>query len=311
MESVWVCPFCHRSLTASPGELHCTSCGRSFPVEDEIADFAEGRYYDQFDEHSAIDPQHEIGLRNEEEGTVRRIRDYYLPRLLGLPRPARAFRVLDCGCGNGISVDLLNDEGIAAWGNDLSQLRRWQWKRRRLRRRLVVAGGERLPFPDRFFGAIICSGVMEHLGVNETAVGGYRVEARPDRDELRKGFLRELLRVTGPGGVIWLDFPNGRFPIDFWHGTTTGGARRHARNEGFLPSFQEIEAYLRELDPEAQITALSPYRRLGFWQVGRHWYGRLLRIPALIFLWLMTLPGGRWVAASGINPFLVIEIRKP
>ena len=66
-----------------------------------------------------------------ESGAVSRIQGFYLPLLRRLARergPALPLRVLDCGCGNGLSVDLLNEAGLDAWGNDLSKLRRWQWR---------------------------------------------------------------------------------------------------------------------------------------------------------------------------------------
>jgi uncharacterized protein YbaR (Trm112 family) len=45
---ILVCPVCHQSLTAGPNNdshawLHCTGCGRYYPVEDGIAVMLEHR----------------------------------------------------------------------------------------------------------------------------------------------------------------------------------------------------------------------------------------------------------------------------
>src|SRR5215212_4723809 len=155
-----VCPHCRAALDPA---FCCPECARCYPVEHGIADFAEGAYYDHFDATTALTPAHREGLQLELEGTRRRILDYYLPLL------PRAARVLDCGCGNGLSVDLLRERGLDAWGNDLSQLRKWQWREREHRDRLVVASALSLPFAGDSFDVVISSGVIEHIGVEETA----------------------------------------------------------------------------------------------------------------------------------------------
>jgi len=283
-----ICPFCKTPL---PETFACPGCGRHFPAGHGIVDFAEGAYYDQFDETTALTAEQLEGLRLEVEGTRRRIVDYYLPLL-----PPNA-RVLDCGCGNGLSVDLLSAAGFEAWGNDLSQLRKWQWRERERRDRLVVASALTLPFPDGYFDVVISSGVIEHIGVEETAIPRYRVTPLQDRDALRAAFLRELLRV---GRTVYIDCPNGAFPIDFWHSDAPGRPRFHSTREGFLPTFREIAS----LVPEAVVEPLRPYKRLQFRQAAQHWHGRLLARPAQWFFRFMP----RWIARSALNPFLVVRV---
>lgn len=288
MNSPLVCPRCKAALDSA---FCCPSCVRCYPE----GDFAEGRYYDHFDGSTSLTPGHAEGLQLELEGTRRRILDFYLPLL-----PPGA-RVLDCGCGNGLSVDLLSERGFEAWGNDLSQLRKWQWRERERRDRLVVASALSLPFPDRYFDVVISSGVIEHIGVEETAIPRYAVKPLPDRDALRAGFIQELLRVTK--NTIYLDCPNGAFPIDFWHADRPGGARVHSLREGFLPTYRQI----RGLVPAGvRVDALSPYKRLQFRQAARHWYGRLLGKPGEWYFRFMP----RFVARSALNPFLVVRLTK-
>jgi hypothetical protein len=44
--------------------------------------------------------------------------------------------------------------------------------------------------------------------------------------------------------------------------------------------------------------------------VRRHWYGRLLYLPAAAFLWSTRLPGLRTLAGSPLNPYLVLAIKR-
>jgi SAM-dependent methyltransferase len=305
-----VCPDCRAPLQGDASAFACRACAKVFPIEGGIADFSGGSYSDVFSPERDVTPELEQCLGDEEAGTRARIADFYLPKLAKLAPPGRPLRVLDCGCGNGLSVDLMADAGIDAWGNDVSLVRRWQWRERRRPERLLIGSGARLPFPDGYFDAVVSCGVLEHVGVIESAGPPYTVRAAPGQRESRVAFVRELLRVVAPSGRLWLDFPNGRHPIDFWHGTGAGGARFHPLAEGFLPSVAETRELLASARPGCRARAISPYRRLRFKRVRRRWYGLLLSPAITAFFMLMRVPGLRFLAASPMNPFLVIEIAK-
>jgi SAM-dependent methyltransferase len=300
------CPACLGELTRLPGSLRCGACDVSYPVHDGVIDFARGAYYDQFDESTVLAEEHKHALEREVDGAIARIRDYYGPQITKI---GKSLRILDAGCGNGISVDLLVREGHDAWGIDASALRRWQWREREHRDRLAVADGARLPFPDAFFSVLLCSGVLEHIGVEESGGDEYRVHPLPDRDAARRSFLTGLLRVLEPGGVLYLDFPNGAFPIDFWHNTRGGSARFHSLREGFLPTFDEVKVLAAQIDPAIRVDAVSPNRRLRFQQVKQHWYGRVFAIPMRLFFSAMDV--FPCLARTAVNPFLVIRLTKP
>lgn len=308
-QSPLVCIDCHRELAAEASALGCPGCGARYPVEGEIADFSRGAYYDRFDpERDELPAGHLQGLALEIDGSVRRIRDYYVP-LIHQAVPG-AKRILDAGCGNGVSVDTLRAAGFEAWGNDLSQLRKHQWVDRESRPYLVVASALELPFPDGWFDVVISSGVIEHIGVAETSPPHYSVAALPDQHELRVTYLRELARVVRPGGRVFLDCPHGAFPIDFWHGNAPGSARLHSTREPFLPSFREVRAIAREALGSAAVRPHSPRGRLQFMQSRGHLHGRLLAAPAALLFRIMQWPGFRWISGTAINPFLVVEIEK-
>jgi SAM-dependent methyltransferase len=296
----YCCPSCVGPLKRQGNDLTCTRCAFVYPVVDGVADFSGGKYYDQFDDSTELTEEHLRGLELENAGTVTRIESYYLPKI---GSPSR--RVLDAGCGNGISVDLLVAAEHDAWGIDLSSLRRWQWRDRSHRDRLAVADGLRLPFANGFFDVVLCSGVLEHVGVQEQQLDGeYVVKVLPERDAARRSFLAELLRVIAPEGMLYLDFPNGSFPIDFWHNARPGKARFHSLHEGFLPTLREIRGLL--IDVPVEVKAVSPNGRLAFRQVQQHWYGRLFAAPVRLLFQLMDrLPV---LAASALNPYLVVRI---
>ncbi|MEO1083881.1 MAG: hypothetical protein AAFY88_06535 [Acidobacteriota bacterium] len=132
MTAPLVCPQCRASLAPSSDGLGCARCELSFPVEDGLVDFSQGSYYDAFaGDEATLSACQACGLANEETGVRARIEDYYLPAILAFQDRAelgRPVRVLDSGCGNGLSVDLLNAAGFEAWGNDISALRKWQWR---------------------------------------------------------------------------------------------------------------------------------------------------------------------------------------
>ena len=287
----YVCPACHQPLDGP----HCSA---RFVVDGGIIDFAGGSYYDTFSGEHELTPEQRIGLAAEVTGSRWRIEEFYLPLIRG------ATTVLDCGCGNGVSVDVLNEHGFDAWGLDLSALRKWQWRERAHRRKLSVADALHLPFEDESFDVVISSGVIEHIGVEEQGGANYGVRPLPQRDAMRQTFIDELLRVTKRGGRVFVDAPNGRFPIDFWHGGSGGRARWHPRDEGFLPDFVDV----RRLARGNATRALSPRRRFAFKQVGQHWYGRLFALPMrALFALMSALP---FLARTPLNPYLVIEIRK-
>ena len=105
-----VCARCRGALGERREELFCARCAVAFPTSGGIADFAEGRYYDDFPGPEVLSAENLRGLANESEGA--RIEDFYRPLLerlaaeRGIARPQLA--VLDSGCGNGESVDVLS-----------------------------------------------------------------------------------------------------------------------------------------------------------------------------------------------------------
>jgi SAM-dependent methyltransferase len=112
----------------------------------------------------------------------RRIIHAQLSRL-DLPSPAE---VLDAGCGSGRTMDDLRRYGRVR-GFDLNELG-VRHARARGHEDVHVARVEEIPYPDESFDLVTCLDVIEHT-----------------RDDVRS--LRELLRVTRPGGMLVATVP--------------------------------------------------------------------------------------------------------
>jgi len=214
--------------------------------------------------------------------------------------------VLDVGCGNGYAVAEWRKRGVKAVGVDYSFYRASRWLAERSGSALVLADATALPFRAGQFQATYSSGLIEHVGVEEQGGDVYRVTARPDKHEVRQQAVREMCRVTSAGGSVILDFPNGMFPIDFWHGTSLGSFRVHGLPDTLNPSVWEIARYL----PDSRVTILPLRNRLRFRQISRKWWGRALHVPMKALIRLLDLLPRALRSIHGIlYPFLVIRIR--
>jgi len=99
----------------------------------------------------------------------------------------RGARVLDFGCGSGLVVASLEQAGYDSHGVDFSR-EAIDFGVEKGVRNLHVIAGEKLPFADSSFDAVVCMDVLEHL-----------------RDE--QPALAEMRRVLKPGGVLVVMVP--------------------------------------------------------------------------------------------------------
>ena len=268
------------------------------------------------DSTDTIQSAHLRNLRDEEVGTRYRILNYYLPLFQDFCKSRELFphqvRVLDCGCGGGASVEYLANAGFQALGIDIAQFRREQWKQREHVPRVtfVQADAVNLPFADKAFDIVLSSGMLEHIGVDEEYAPKYRVRPLPDQSQRRKMFLAECMRVLQPQGVLYLDHPNGSFPVDFWHNDYRSRPRVHWPSEKFLPNFTEVKSLARSVDPRCTIEAVSPAGRFTFRRSQRRWYGKVLSAPVEFYFGLLRHRPFSMLARSVANPYLVIRIAR-
>jgi ubiquinone/menaquinone biosynthesis C-methylase UbiE len=109
-------------------------------------------------------------------------------------------RVLDVGCGPGITVEYLVGLGCRIHGIDLAQ--RMVEECRRAFGHLEAASFsvgriEQIELPDASFDAVVCMGVVEYIPDDAAAV-------------------REMARVTKPGGTVIITLPNRLSPFRLW-----------------------------------------------------------------------------------------------
>ena len=257
-----------------------------------------------------------ILLEDEVIGVRHRMQHFYLPLFHEFCRvhqlhPARV-RVLDCGCGNGVSVECLRQAGFWACGIDAWELRCEQWKvlPRLWGSFFCQAEATRLPFADACFDMVFSCGLLEHIGVTEWADPRYHVVPRADQAELRRQFVVECLRVLRNPGALYIDHPNGAFPVDFWHNDNRGRPRFHRTSEKFLPTFNEVVRLAHAADLTCRVEALSPADHFTFRRASRRWYGALFKGPLQLYFKLLRYHPFSYLATSALNPYLVLRITR-
>ena len=130
-------------------------------------------------------------------------RHRHILNLLEEELPATGAVVLDIGCGPGEMAADLAKRGWRVHGIDISSSM-IDIARKNVRSALGdysdvtlgVGDIENLPFPDAFFDAVVCAGVIEYL----------------DGDE---AWARELRRVLKPGGILVINVTN-RWAVRRW-----------------------------------------------------------------------------------------------
>lgn len=133
-------------------------------------------------------------------------------------------RVLDVGCGPGITVDRLVESGFEVYGVDISPAMIDQCRRAFAHlptAHFSVGRIERLDFPDAFFDVVLCMGVVEYV----------------DDDRI---VAQEMARVTKPGGTVIITCPNRVSPFRMWQRTVYRGVRHVARSLRGRPAPIEI-----------------------------------------------------------------------
>jgi ubiquinone/menaquinone biosynthesis C-methylase UbiE len=104
-----------------------------------------------------------------------------------------AKRILDVGCGAGVTMIELAEKGYAVSGLDIApkmiELAQAEAQRRQLQCDFKVGLAESLPYPDQSFDVLIALGLLGNI-----------LDDKP--------VLKEMVRVLKPGGRLLLTMPN-------------------------------------------------------------------------------------------------------
>ncbi|HEV3120723.1 MAG TPA: methyltransferase domain-containing protein, partial [Isosphaeraceae bacterium] len=185
-EELWRCVACGASLVGTSESLECRACGKRYPIRDGVVVIK-----DDFTANNGVVRDYYNGplwpkFRFWEwvtflfQGGEKRARNMILRHL---PQGSE-LRLLDVAIGDGVYLPWLPPQWEIV-GIDISTVQLDACRRRAGERPLplVLGEAEELPFQDRQFDAVL-------------SIGGFNYFNDPE------GSLREMARVTRPGGTI-------------------------------------------------------------------------------------------------------------
>jgi len=226
-----------------------------------------------------------------------------LERAIGMP--INHCRVLSVGTGGGEDVEVLDHLGADSVGVDIDKQNAPFWLSKGLE--CILADGRHLPFKERSFDCVIAIEIIEHVGQEKKGMMR-RLE--------RKEFAKELMRICGKGGGVFLSTPNKKFPIDIAHtgmdrdivgGLRVGGLRFHSPWESFTVSFEELRELFNEKEGGTSIFLVSP---LGYVNWDWEFFMKHALIKYIVFpigrLWVKLLNKFSCLRVSFLNPHLIL-----
>jgi ubiquinone/menaquinone biosynthesis C-methylase UbiE len=124
---------------------------------------------------------------------------YMIRELLVKRLPDQNVRILDVGCGMGLTHKYLDDNAIELHGIDISPKSIEFSTKHNPHAAYHLHDGDRLPFGDNEFDLVFASGVLHHVPVH-----------------LRQGFIKEMVRVVRSGKFVMVIEHNPLNPGTRW-----------------------------------------------------------------------------------------------
>ena len=228
-----------------------------------------------------------VELRQHEEERLERAHVARLQSLLG--SEALRGRVLNVGCGTGGFNVLAAEAGARVVGVDESgdAVDICGLKARKAGGSVVQAHAEALPFPDGRFDLVYCFSAIEHV---------HSVEAS----------IREIVRVTRPGGVIYLHTANAWSCYEGHYKVVWVPFLPRVLGRAYLRARGRPTAYLATLWRLTPRQLARAFRAAGIPRLTLHVNDRPRESGSR--LW----PVLRWYyALTGVSPFIEIVARRP
>lgn len=304
-----VCPECHGTLALMDGAVECTSCSRTYEINHlgylELLEKRAAYYFDYSDDDYATD----------QESSGGRLYDNYLKSYL---EAEHTERILDVGCGVGIAVSRMLEDGRQAYGLDLPSMSRYWSRLGHSPAHFYSGDAATLPFPSGYFDMVMSLGVIEHIGT----VTGHSTLS-DNYWETRQSYANELLRVTREDGRVLISCPNKSFPIDIQHPPSEGqitspmtslrtklyaktGLNAHwTMGRHHLLSYAEVRRLFRT---KGGARHFRPLPLKGYFGFGRFDAGILGLIRSFSEAYVSRLPS--MLRPTALNPYMLVEIRK-
>jgi len=291
-----VCPTCMESHIGEHKE-GCPECVTDFKYTDGFPDLIVGERFD--------DPFGESCWCYEDESNADLTNNYWLP-LFNKHFPDRSKkkpRVLSLGCGTGIDIDILTEQGYDVVGIEIGN-RTGAWNKRTNKNRLLLANGMFMPFKDETFDLIYMGCVLPHVGV----VGDSFV-VKEDYYEIRLKLATEMSRVLKKTGFMAVSSPNGNAPFDLFHDREVGKYMPRINHPGdpVIPTVKDYRKMFIDAGSR-KVTTLPSRKYWGFIRSRKSFKGFILSIPVRFLFWFTSIFG--FLRGSFIDPWLVVKIEK-
>ena len=195
-----ICPFCGGTFITLKNRLKCKNCEITYNYNWGFLGFND----EKFDIDSTTDEY----VTNQKISNEIVYKKYLKPILFNEPTE----RILDVGCGIGVFVYLMRNDGYKSYGIDLPNLAEFWRHNNNDPKHFINCSATNMPFPDDYFDFVYSFGVIEHIG---TELGHCTLSE--DYKKERQKYADEILRVTKKNGRILISCPNKKFPIDILH----------------------------------------------------------------------------------------------
>ncbi len=300
-----VCPACRKATPTPLADLYrCPACHQTYPLESGFPSLLadpDDRFEDDLDEE-----------RNQSEENANRYsaESYYLPLFRDLfgDTDQAAPRILSCGCGVGIDVELFREQGYDAIGLDCGQ-RHVSWRQRKDQSVFFIGNVKSLPFADDSFDLVTTGCLLPHVGVE-----GDTTHTEADYEAQRLRAVREMVRVTRPGGYIVTGNPNRDCPLDLFHEGQMRSARSlarfHSPHEHFLLSLDDFERLFIAGAGCKRIKTLPIANYWSFKQKSQDGLTRFLVPIVKRYFQVLSTPMLSPLRSSALNPWLMVLITK-